>query len=113
MIDTERIMAYRALRIARNDTTPLAGFEQDDYVKQAAFGNRTLAELLEELTAVRTATLCLLAGFPPEAWTRSGTASGNPVTTRALAYIIAGHELHHQNVFREKYGKAFNSKTLA
>ena len=107
MIDTERIMAYRALRIARNDKTPMAGFEQDDYVKYSSFGERTLGDLLEEFSAVRTATLSLLRGFSGQAWTRSGTASGNPVTVRALAYIIAGHELHHQNVFREKYAAAF------
>jgi uncharacterized damage-inducible protein DinB len=107
MIDTERIFAYRALRIARNDQTPMAGFEQDDYVKYGPFRDCTLAELLEEFSAVRTATLCLLRGFPDEAWTRKGMASGNPVTVRALAYMIAGHELHHQNVLQEKYAAAF------
>ncbi len=95
VIETERVMAYRALRIARGDQTPLPGFDQDLFVANAAFGHRSLASLLEEMQAVRAATLALLRGLPAEAWTRSGTVSGNPITVRALAWIIAGHELHH------------------
>jgi uncharacterized damage-inducible protein DinB len=107
MIDTERIFAYRALRIARNDKTPIEGFEQDDYVKDGPFQHCSLGELLEEFSAVRTATLCLLRSLDEEAWTRSGTASGNPFTVRALVYVIAGHELHHRKVLEEKYRVAF------
>lgn len=104
MIDTERIMAYRALRVARNDATELPGFEQDPYVESGGFGERTLVDLVGEFRAVRAATLCLLRGLPAEAWGRWGTASGNRVTARALAWIIAGHELYHERIYRERYG---------
>jgi len=103
VIDTERVFSYRGLRIARNDRTPLAGFEQDDYVKYGPFGQCTLAALLEEFTSVRQATLSLFRALDEAAWTRRGVASNNEVTVRALAYIIAGHELHHRRIFREKY----------
>lgn len=95
VIDTERVMAYRALRIARGDQTPLPGFDQDPFVANAGFEHRTLASLLEEMQSVRAATLTLFRGLPAEAWSRSGTVDGNPATVRALAWIIAGHELHH------------------
>lgn len=103
VIDTERIMAYRALRIGRGDTTPLPGFEQDPYVQSANFGQRTLANLGEELEVVRRSTLILYQHLSEEAIGRRGTASGMPVTPRALAYIIAGHELHHVEVLKTKY----------
>src|SRR5258708_21721930 len=93
--DTERIMVYRALRIARGDKTPLAGFEQDDYVREGNFGQRTLADLGEEFVDVRKATLHLFRHVDAEIATRRGTANGDPISRRALAYIIAGHELHH------------------
>lgn len=101
--DAERIFSYRALRIARGDETPLAGFEQDGYIKHGGFGERTLEDLAEELTTVRMATLALFHGLPDDAWKRRGTASENPVTVRALAYIIAGHELHHRRILEERY----------
>jgi len=103
LADTERIMSYRALRMARGDQKPLAGFEQDDYVRAAGFGHRTLAGLLEEFNAVRRATLALFQNLEPEAWTRRGIANEKEVTVRALAYIIAGHELHHRKILQEKY----------
>lgn len=103
LIDTERIMGYRALRIARADTTPLPGFEQNDYVPAGEFDQRTLADLGEEFAAVRQASLHLLRHVPPDAWTRRGTASGNPFTPRALAYVIAGHERHHVGILKSKY----------
>lgn len=103
MIDAERIFAYRALRIARNDKTPIEGFEQDDYVSNAWFDRRKVTELLDEYTAVRNATVLLFRNLEEEAWTRKGTASNNPVSVRALAYIIAGHELHHYKVLEERY----------
>lgn len=102
--DSERIFAYRALRIARGDTTPLPGFEQDDYIATANFNRLTMDELLEELWSVRAATLSLAKHLPAEALTRRGTASGNPVSVRALLYIIAGHERHHFALLRERYG---------
>jgi uncharacterized damage-inducible protein DinB len=101
--DTERIMSYRALRIARSDQTPIEGFEQDDYVRAALFGNRPLASLLEEFTAVRQATLRLFQSLEGEAWTRRGIASQRPFSVRALAWLIAGHELHHRKILQERY----------
>ena len=101
--DTERVMGYRLLRIGRGDVTPLPGFEQDPYVAAAGADRRPLASLLAELEAVRAATLALVESLPAEAWERRGTASGNPVSARALAYIIAGHAAHHHAVLRERY----------
>lgn len=103
VIDTERIMGYRALRIARGDKKPMEGFEQDDYVRVAQFGHRTLAGLVEEFNAVRRATLLLFQNLEPQAWTRRGIANEKEVSVRALAYIIAGHELHHRNILQEQY----------
>lgn len=103
VIDTERIMAYRALRIARNDPKPIEGFEQDDYVRFGDFENCRVADLMEEFTCVRRGSLFLFQKLSPEAWTRRGTANQNEVTVRALAYLIAGHELHHRRVLEEKY----------
>ncbi|HEY0971815.1 MAG TPA: DinB family protein [Gemmatimonadales bacterium] len=109
--DTERVMAYRALRIARGDTTPLPGFEQDDFAREAGAGERTVADLLDELAAVRGATIALLRSLPAGAPERRGTASGHEVTVRALAYIIAGHELHHQRLLRERHPEAAAATT--
>lgn len=101
--DAERVFGYRALRIGRGDETPLPGFEQDPYVRAGGFGARSLRHLLDELEAVRRATVLLLEGFDEIAMARRGTASGMPVSVRALAYIAAGHELHHRTVLRERY----------
>jgi|SRR5271166_677343 len=103
--DTERIMSYRALRIARADATPLEGFEQDDYVRNGPFAHRPLADLIEDYIAVRRATVSLFRNLDEAAWTRRGVANENEVTVRALAYIIAGHELHHRKILEEKYLK--------
>lgn len=103
VIDTERIMSYRALRVGRGDATPLPGFEQNDYVPTGNFDRRTLDDLCQELAAVRAATVHLFRHFDPAALARRGTASGHPVTTRALGYIIAGHERHHLAILREHY----------
>jgi hypothetical protein len=104
--DTERILAYRALRIARGDQTPLSGFEQDDYVRAAGFGERTLDDLSAEFVHVRSATVALFGSLGKEAWTRRGIANKNEVSVRALAFIIAGHELHHRNILDERYFSA-------
>lgn len=104
--DTERIFAYRALRIARGDQTPMEGFEQDDYVKNGPFAHLPLAELVEDYIAVRRATLTLLRNLDEAAWTRRGVANKNEVTVRALAYVTAGHELHHRRILEEKYFSA-------
>src|SRR4029077_14729895 len=101
--DTERIFAYRALRIARADQTPIEGYEQDDYVRNGPFAHRPLSDLIEEYTAVRRATLSLFRNLDEAPWLRRGIANKNEVSVRALAYIIAGHELHHRRVLEEKY----------
>jgi DinB superfamily len=101
--DTERIFAYRALRIARGDQTPLEGFEQEDYVRGARFGARKLSDLVEEYADVRQASLALFRSLGEEAWLRRGVASNNPVTVLALSYLIAGHELHHRKILDERY----------
>ncbi len=103
LCDTERIFAYRALRIARGDTTPLPGFEQDDYVRNGPFASRSIGDLIEEFIAVRRATLSLLRNLDEPAWMRRGVTNKNEVTVRALAYMIAGHELHHRKILEEKY----------
>jgi hypothetical protein len=101
--DTERIFSYRALRISRGDRTPIEGFEQDDYVRNGPFGRAPLAEIIEDYIAVRRATLTLLRNLDETAWLRRGVASKNEVSVRALAYMIAGHELHHRRILEEKY----------
>jgi hypothetical protein len=101
--DTERVFAYRALRIARGDQTPMEGFEQDDYVRNGPFAVIALCEIVEDYIAVRRATLTLLRNLDEQSWARRGVANRNEVTVRALAYIIAGHELHHRQILEEKY----------
>jgi len=103
--DTERIMSYRALRIARGDTTPMEGFEQDDYVRNGPFGRVPLSDLIEDFIAVRRATVSLFRDLDEAAWSRRGVANKSEVTVRALAYIIAGHELHHRRILEDKYLK--------
>jgi hypothetical protein len=103
LIDTERIFAYRALRFARNDQTPVPGYEQDDYVRNASFDAYPLSDLAAEFESVRRSNLFLFKHLNDEAWTRKGVANGSEASVRALAYIIAGHELHHRAVLREKY----------
>lgn len=103
MIDAERIFAYRALRIARGDTTPLPSFEQDDYAAAAESDMRRVAELVAELLSVRDSTTRLFASFPDAAWTRTGTVNNGTVSVRALAFITAGHTLHHLAVLKEHY----------
>ena len=102
MIDAERIFAYRALRFARNDKTPLSGFDENEYAK-ADVSNRTVTDLLIEFAAVRQATLGLFLGFDDDILLRQGTASGNEISVLALGFTIVGHELHHFNVLRERY----------
>src|SRR6202453_4680862 len=101
--DTERVFAYRALRIARADATPMQGFEQDDYVRNGPFARAPLAEIIEDYIAVRRATITLLRNLDEAAWLRRGVANKNAISVRALAYIIAGHELHHRGILMEKY----------
>jgi len=103
LCDTERIMTYRGLRIARGDQTPLPGFEQDDYVRLAGFDARTLEDLISEYTSVRDATLSWVRSLDGQALQRLGTANNAAVSVLALAYIIAGHERHHLGILRERY----------
>ena len=105
IIDAERVFCYRALRFARNDRTPLASFEQDEYVRSGNFGDCRLSDLIEEFIAVRRATVWLFRHLSADAWMRIGIASDNPVSVRALAYIVAGHELHHRRILQEKYAQ--------
>ena len=101
--DTERIFMYRALRIARADQTPLSGFEQDDYVRAGGFADRTLADLAEEFGHIRNSTAAFFRTLPKDAWMRRGVANKNEITVRAIAFIVAGHELHHRRILDEHY----------
>lgn len=103
LADSERVFAYRAMRIARGDRTFLPGFEQDDYVREGGFDDRPLQDLLEEFQAVRRATVALVGSLTAEAAARTGMANNFGVSVRALAWIAAGHERHHQGLIREKY----------
>ncbi|NMD71023.1 DinB family protein [Bacillus sp. DNRA2] len=103
IIDTERIMAYRLLAIARGETVSLPGFDEQLYVKNAQFDQLSVKELSRSYEIVRQSTTQLLKSIPHDAWTRKGLANGTETTVRALAYIIAGHELHHLNIIEKRY----------
>ena len=103
IIDTERIFGYRALRISRNDKTPLPGFDENEYVENTNANNRGLQELLTEFSAVRHSNLLLFKSFSEEQLTRMGIASNHPISVRAIGFMIIGHQKHHQNVFQERY----------
>ena len=104
LADVERIMSYRALRIARADETPLPGFDENAYVPPANFDARPLPDLVAELRAARAASLALFRSFDSGAWVRRGTASGKPVSVRALGYMLPGHERHHVEILKTRYG---------
>ena len=103
LIDSERVFAYRALRIARNDKTPLPGFEENTFANEANGNKRNLQNLLTELALVRQSTIMLFKNFSDEILLRTGTASEKQVSVRALGFIIIGHQKHHQKVFQERY----------
>jgi uncharacterized damage-inducible protein DinB len=103
LIDSERIFAYRALRFARNDQTPLNSFDENNYVANSNYHLRKLADLADEFEVVRKANLHLLKNLDEEAWMRRGKANDNEISVRALAYVIAGHELHHLDIIRSRY----------
>ena len=103
LIDSERIFAYRALRFARNDARPLTGFDQDPYVEAAGFDSHSWPDLIAEFEHVRRSTILFFRGLTPEAAMRSGLANDASITVRALGYIIAGHEIHHVGILRERY----------
>jgi uncharacterized damage-inducible protein DinB len=103
LIDDERIFVYRALCLARHDTQPLPGFDENDYVSFAGFENRTMADLLAEYRAVRRSTIAFFRGLSAEAWHRRGTVNEYTASVRGLAFHIAAHELHHLRILREQY----------
>ena len=102
--DAEVVFAYRALAIARGDTASLPGFDENDYMRNANFEQRSMRSIAEGYAAARASTLALFRGFSDEAWRRSGTANNKPVSVRAIAHIVLGHERHHLRVLRERYG---------
>lgn len=104
VIDGERVFAHRALAIARKDPADQPSMEQDDWMAAVDFDRRAWASLLAEYRAVRAATLALFESFDADTSLRRGRASGNPFSVRALVYVVAGHELHHLRVLRERYG---------
>jgi hypothetical protein len=103
VLDSERIFAYRALRIGRGDRTRLPGFDEKAYIPAGNFGARSFADLAEEYADARRATISLFRRFDAEALARRGIANELTISTRALAYILAGHENHHLNVIRTRY----------
>ena len=103
MADTERIMSYRLLRVGRGDQTSLAGFNENDYVQGSQIHKLPIKSILEDFIATRKATLTLIQNMPEEAWTNIGFANNTKVTARAIAYIIAGHALHHLNIISDRY----------
>jgi DinB superfamily len=103
IVDDERIYAYRALRFARNDKTELPGFDQDDYTKQSGANDRSIKSIIKEFGTVRSSTISLFAGIGDHAMKRAGVANGNVMSVRAAAYHIAGHELHHMRIIKERY----------
>jgi uncharacterized damage-inducible protein DinB len=104
VVDTERVMAYRLLRVARADATPLPGFEEGAWARAAGHDLRPLADLVEEFRVVRAGTLALVRSLPSDAADQRGTASGHPVTGRSLVWILAGHVDHHLRILRDRYG---------
>lgn len=103
IIDAERIFAYRALRISRNDKTPLPGFEENEYAQNTNAIRRSIQELLTELSAVRHSNLLLFKSLSDEQLTKLGTASNHTISVRAIGFLIIGHQKHHQKVFQERY----------
>jgi uncharacterized damage-inducible protein DinB len=103
LIDSERIFAYRALRISRNDKTPLPGFEENDYVENTNANGRSIQDLLTEFSAVRQSTILLFKSLTDEQLKRIGIASNNEISVRALGFVTIGHQKHHQKVFQERY----------
>jgi hypothetical protein len=106
LIDSERIFGYRAFCISRGETAPLPWYDENEYVARSGYGERTLADLLSELTMLRDSNLAFLRRLKDEDWTRTGTACNRNVSVRALIFILAGHLYHHVAVLRDKYGLA-------
>ena len=103
LIDSERIFAYRALRFARADKTPLSGFEQDDYVAVSQANDRSMQSLMREYACVRDASIALFEHFTPEMLQQTGTANKTEATVESIGRVIVGHEIHHMDVIKSKY----------
>ena len=101
--DAERIFAYSCLRIARGDTTPLPGWEEDDYARTAHAEDRSVADLLADFQATRQASLELFRSLPDSAWANKGTSNGKPISARSVPYLCLGHAAHHLAIIRERY----------
>ncbi|HEX7180746.1 MAG TPA: DinB family protein [Thermoanaerobaculia bacterium] len=110
MTDAERVFGYRAFRIARGDETPLEGFDENEFVANSTFHERSLSSLIDELVLVRDANLAIFCGLSSEEWMRKGTANGSPVSVRALAFILVGHMHHHMDILRDRYGLKIDPK---
>ena len=104
LVDAERVFGYRAFCISRGDKAALPSFDEDHYVAAAGEHERPLSEIAADFVAMRTVNLRLFRTLGPEQWARMGTASQNPVSVRAIAYMMAGHVEHHATVLRERYG---------
>ena len=104
LVDAERAFGYRAMCVARGDTTPLPGFDEESYASNAGHDDRDLAALLAEFDALRRSHILMLRGLSDAAWTRLGNANGHPVSVRAQAFIMAGHVRHHLAVLESRYG---------
>jgi DinB superfamily len=105
LTDAERIFGYRALRIARGDSTPLPGFDENAYVQTAQFDRHPFADLVAEFQTVRQSQLILFQNLPTTAWSQRGIANGDAVSVRGLAYIIVGHERHHAAILRQRLSR--------
>ena len=103
MMDTERILAYRALRFARNDKTNLAGFEENDYAPEANAENRKIKHIADEMERLRMTTIDLFVNFTPGMLKRKGLANNLELSVLNLGYIISGHESHHRTILKERY----------
>ena len=104
LCDAERVFAYRALRFARGDAQPVAGFDENAYVPAGRFNERRIGGLIDEFQAIRAATVHVFRYLTEDDWGRRGIANGHPISVRALGFVIAGHELHHAKLLRERYG---------
>lgn len=106
IVDGDRIFTYRLLRIARGDKTPLPGFDEGEYAKTAGVEHLRLNDLVSEFQTVRAATISLVRNLPSDAWLRTGTANGYPVSVRALAWVMVGHLQHHFAIIRKRLAAA-------
>ncbi len=104
LIDCERVFGYRALRFARGDATPLPGFDENLYDTHANFNGVALSDLADEFASLRRSHIHFFNALTPEAWARGGSANGGPVTVLTLAFILVGHERHHTQILRKRFG---------